>query len=65
MECILKTGTVSVTETQSPKPHTNNLVCQYTIQIWNVDSVAANLTFHDNPSSGSFLLLQMGEEMMD
>jgi len=63
MECILKTGTGSATEKKSPKAHTNKLECQYTIQ--NVHSVAANLTFHDNPSSGSFQLSQRGEVMME
>jgi hypothetical protein len=62
MECILKTGTGSATKTKSPKAHTNKLGCQHRIQIWNVHSVAANLTFHDNPSSGSFQLLQIGEQ---
>jgi hypothetical protein len=64
MECIGKTGTGSATKTKSPKIHTNNLGCQQRIQIWNVHSVTANLTFHDNPSSGSFQLLQTGEERM-
>lgn len=63
MECILKTGTGSATKTKSPKAHTNKLGCQHRIQIRNVHSVAANLTFHDNPSSGSFQLLQTGEEI--
>jgi len=63
MECILKTGTGSATKTKSPKAHTNKLKFQHRIQIQN--AVAANLTFHDNPSSGSFQLLQTGEEMME
>ena len=65
MECILKTGTGSATKTKYPKAHTNRLECQYTKQIRNVHYVAANLTFHNNPSSGSFQLLQTGEEMME
>jgi len=54
VEYILHTCTGSATKTKSPKAHTNKLECQYTIQIRNVDSVAANLTFHDNTSRGSF-----------
>jgi hypothetical protein len=65
MEYILKTGTASATKTKFPKAHTNKLECQHRIQIRNVHSVAANLTFHDNSSSGSFQLLQTGDEIME
>jgi hypothetical protein len=64
MECILKTGSGSATKSKSLKIHTNKLGCQHRIQIWNVHSVTANITFYDNPCSGSFQLLQTGEEMM-
>jgi hypothetical protein len=65
MKCILKISTGSATKTKSPKAHTNKLGCQHRIQIQYVHSFAASLTFHDNPSSGSFQLLHTSEEMME